>query len=1355
MQKLVSTDNLSHSISKSRQTVSPRLVNWVEPVDVSGYTKTLFYTEVSSNLKEGDIVFIINGNYDSNLLIESGKYTKGSDGYRVLSVDKCKVVLDIDFVGYKPWNDDSIDKFVKVQIIDGVSGFTYVNRLITSQNGYLDKKFNIYNNNVLFTSRSFPSITGTIGDNLGLTASPAGFFLKNDIGYWNDITSTFMSGTFSYSSGSTNERIKIVNSSFTYLGKEYKEGFIYKFKNGEWVIDVTYHQPIITKSNFRGGNFKGTWNSGLFGVQENKIDWEGGNWNNGTLLNTNWKDGSLNSNLVLKENYIAGLDPYGLPYQKISTTDNNGYGYSYAFDSEIRKGKINNGNFYNSLISPTSSTFSSVESYILSITQSYDMSIFGGNYIDNKIDSSYVYNSDIKNSRLSNTKIEKSKSTNSFYKNSLFYKSNFNSDGPIKVLSYDRWEVNSEHLATYSVVYKFYISEENYSRLRYKDQFYIKGVVSGNDLINFFDKKFMIDTYFYEEDVATNSPSFIGKKPMNYLVSISSINENKYILSGTSGNGLNPNKLPSVDIQIQSQNSTYLDMDPSKSGHQSDPWLDIDVSNAYIVDSDFRSGLFETSNWNSGSNINHSLSTQIPNVSTIGGIYSMFLNSIGTNRLKISMPPSTFGIDDHIFATGSIVYLNSIDHLSQVGFITNLPDTYKIVSSSNDSQSYFPGISTRILILEDILGTASPIIGLTSTSGFLTSDGVASIGNRFEYIHPVKINNSNVKSGIFRRSYITNSVIYNENYNNRDMDFSDIPSLKSLMITDTILRNAGNNINSGTFLYSFMAGSGTILGSADIWNNGIFYNSTWNGSKFINGTFRESRWEKGNFMNGVFYKSNPGGYLDHSYNSYHTERRKSYWRKGTMSALNDRWSWIDGDFLNGEFYKSGFEDGTFIDGKFYLSDFYSGKIDGGVFGDDSLSSSDTNIYSGTINDIVVENANVYSTNTDYATASTYLAPVDITWNNGIFKNGVFGNTIKNSFGNTESSTITWVNGKFEGGSFESEAIWKNGTFNGGKFISTYGWTMSDSSSQADYSWEDGIFNGGVFGNANGFTNSTWYTGEFNGGKFFGRVWNNGVLTSGEFDGSGTFSPISVLGTTCSNPSNFVDSFTNSYYGLWRAGIVTDTKDKFIKDRKLYTDLQRNYTEKKIVKQANLNNVLWVSGTFSHPSGEIRESVWLDGKFEAGKFKYSSFNPYVKRNGSTSSSFNLDDSCYWVNGTLDSSDFYISKWDDGRFLLGTATGMIWKNGVANYMNAYNVFWENGTWRNGNWNGSFFEINSDGSITDDYTRQIIFRGMSWSGTASLHVWDTFNNLPSVSSTLVNATASTVGNNLSAPVVIVLPD
>ena len=218
------------------------------------------------------------------------------------------------------------------------------------------------------------------------------------------------------------------------------------------------------------------------------------------------------------------------------------------------------------------------------------------------------------------------------------------------------------------------------------------------------------------------------------------------------------------------------------------------------------------------------------------------------------------------------------------------------------------------------------------------------------------------------------------------------------------------------------------------------------------------------------------------------------------------------------------------------------------------------------------------------------------------------------------------------------------------------------------------------------------------------------------------------GMTTSNVDSFVDSFTSDFYGKWNSGLVTNNKDEFIKTKKLFTKQTRSIELKKPLSIANFKNMLWLGGTFSHPGGKFYNSAWLDGNFIKGRFELSSFNPYVKRNGSPSQSFNLNDdlstgegSCLWQDGLFLESEFYISQWKTGKFLSGTAYGMVWRNGTSNYMNAYNVFWEDGLWRNGNWFGSHIDYN--GSIASDFNRQILFRGMSYSGTSSVHFWNVF--------------------------------
>jgi len=1391
--KLVGYNPLQDLVSDAGKSFSPRIINWVEPYEINGIDKSLFYTEVNSGLKVGDRVFILNGNYDSDSLIISNKYKKGRDGYKVLFVDNCQIVLDIDYTGVLPYLEEPIDKFIKVYYIKNVQDFLHANRHATTGSAEFDYKFNYYQNNIAFIDQDYTT-TKSWGRNGGIIGSP-GFFVKAGITQsWTNISNDLInSGSYSYALSpiySNNDRIKIMESDFTYNGKKFQEGFVYKWNVGptqsEWIVDVKYSKPLITKGNFRDGNFNGFWNTGLFGSQNKQIKWEGktSTWKSGTLLNTNWIKGTYEALYTLPESYYSGLNDDGFPYQKLNTPNNSGKSFNFIIDSILEQSTINNGTIINSIIGTSSATYSVVENYLMNYTTPYPNLIKKAYFEDCNFNNAYISNSELKNIKTNNSKFENVKSVNSYFRNSVFINSNYNSDNIIKILGYD--ELNATEYpsigSTFSIggsyaslndvsqkVYKFYINESGYNRLKTGDKLYIKGIKLNNsskEILNLFDKKLRLGSWTeYIDDYNIYTNTFF-KRGIDISTFLSSPLENSYLFESvrkpidpldptspdtyhTSVYSTNPNSnLYSIDIWMSIydiDDESLLPGSPGLNGITSPtpnkPFLKeylnlntsweyptkydfisatgsgplrlgniVDVTNAYLVDADFESGIFENSNWNSGYHINSQTDLNITDSSATSslndGVYNLSFTS-SNSLLATSLYDQFYQENEYTLQPGEVVFLDSVDFNDGTN-ITRLPDAYKVVSNN----------LLGVYKLEELVtGTSSIISSLTQSTGTFSTTNA---GNRYGYIKSLKFNKSKIKSGIFRRPYITDSIIENDSYDALDKDFSNIPKLRNLVVTDSLFKNKSNRLSSATYLYS------SFLSGSDSWNNGIIQNSIWVNGTFSSGVIKESSWLDGVFTGGQFYGSrsfNDNATSDYQY--YDTNRIRTYYKNGYTygspytvvvgTTSNDRYSWRNGVFLNGLFSKSDWESGTFSGGQFLNSKWYDGIFENGTLGSSQLSTSDTIFYNGTFSYVTVENALIYASDTSYSGMSSST----IVWKNGVFNNGIFSTDYQQSALNSTSNTATWENGLFNGGQFVSMAKWKSGTFNNGKFTSAYGWSQSSSTLQSDYSWESGKFNGGEFGNANGLSNSTWYTGEFNNGVFKGRVWNDGIFLYGEFQGSGD-SPVS--GLTCGNASDFVNAYTYSYWGHWRNGIFTDVKDKFITDIKLYTKIKKSMDVETRGARAKFKNALWESGTFSHPSGEMFSSVWLDGSFESGKFKSSSFNPYVKRGGSTQSSFNLnDDTCYWENGQLEDSDFYISRWKNGTFTIGTATGMIWENGVNNYMNAFNVFWEAGTWKNGNWYGSSFQF--DGEVDDDYTMQILMRGMSWSGTSSCHVWNIF--------------------------------
>jgi transcriptional regulator with XRE-family HTH domain len=1348
---------------------SPQLLNYIEPYFVNGFKKTLFYTEVNSGLKVGDRVFILNGNYDSNNLIKEDKYKRGRDGYKVLFVDKCKVVLDIDYTGILPFDDSEDNEFINVYYVKNQEDFLYVNRQFTTRGGNFDYKFNQFQNNIIYVDNDYSPINNQWGETLGLSGSP-GFFVKNGTASWTNITSDFVTGSFSVALSPTysnNNRVKIHWGSFTYsVGQEvvdFREEFSYKWSPNSkfdlfsgtystWGVDSKYLKPILTKGNFRRGDFKGKFNSGVFGSTDEKIEWNNANFNSGTIFNTKWVDGVINSIFTLKESYISEFDELGVAYQKIVAPNNNGNGYNFIINSELDSSIINNANIYNTVIGSIP-TYSVVEDYLTSSPINYPNVINKAFLNGVELYGSLIANSELKNTRVFESKLENSKSINSHYKSSLIKESTYISDDIIKISDYSEYNFTVSQSGITHKLYRFFINKTGYDRLKIRDRFYIKNLKINDGSkypINFFDKRFRLSTWSeYFDDYNSNN---FYKRGYETAAFLSTPGDNSFdfntIVTGTSFSTMviQPSQKTGYSIDIivsindisgvQIVNSlntneiSPLGLNFNKSLTASTPLLmempsdigdNIDISRAYIVDSDFESGLFESSDWISGYHINYNNDVNITRndspINNIGGYYNISINGTNSIILNTLYNGSYKESGELCLSEGNIVYLNNVDYISPTGSVTTLGDTYKILLNNNNG----------VLTLEEI---GTNIIQTLATGGSYSTIGAE---NRWGYIYKAKFDNAKIRSGLFRRSYIKNSLIENEDYDLTDIDFIKTRRLKTLALSDIIWKNTGNTLSKALYLNShFVNGSDSFV-------DGIVYKSIWNGLTFSNGTFKEGRWITGTFEDGLFYNnrsfdSNP----NNVYQFYDVDRIKSYYKSGETSNTisNNRYSWQNGQFNNGEFFKSDWEGGEFNNGKFYFSKFYNGNINGGRIGDDKIPTEKTIIYNAEVNFTNVDNAEFFASDTSF----NGLSSSTINWYNGVFNKGLFGSFI------TQSAThsATWYNGIFNGGDFISLAKWKSGTFNGGKFISGFGWTMSDSSNQLDYSWEDGQFNGGNFGNANGLTNSTWYTGEFNGGLFTGRVWNNGIFTNGEFEGSAaTYSAIG--GVTSSNANEFVVSFTNSYWGIWRNGYFGTEKDKFITNKKLFTKLENASKILRRPPKSTIKDTIWLGGTFSHSNGEMINSVWLDGGFERGKFIESSFNPYVvtdhlimSRPVYSTQSFNINDTtCRWYNGKLEISDFYYSIWEKGTYTIGDAYGMIWKNGVCEYMNAFNICWQDGLWRNGNWYGSYFNFN--GTLSDPFTIEILNRTAECTGVQSLHIWNIFEDVSDENSQIVSASAS----------------
>ena len=1082
----------------------------------------------------------------------------------------------------------------------------------------------------------------------------------------------------------------------------------------------------------------------------------------GSILNTKWITGDIGKGVGSSESYFTSFDEFGLPNIKVNSKNNSGIGYNYVYDSYIKNSIIENGTFNDSIIG-SYSTDLVLSDYLISQAPTYSVTIKFGNYFNSDLIYTNILNSSLFSSIISNSRIFHSKSVNSEFERSLFLKSKFTSDKIIKIQNYDEkifnWYDGTDYVQY--KMYKFYINEDGFKRLKENQSFYFDGLnitKNNSPVLNFFDDKFTIDSYYSSFD---NYDNYKGQKRV--ITQLSTKEDNYKIPTGLNGlSVVNSNYgYPSIDIIIcatpssnvedfnsqiinesygpykfdispflstTSWNSTASTLQVVYSGGSptisstfsnsvlydeltnlsigtwtysgnifsvegsytydtliltdgvdstdvavystqssqtifSETTKTLDISKAYLVDSDFKSGLFKDSTWISGNYINYNKDNSINKVLGTSLYDAVNIdNSSGTIELSFyeNYRKELFNDSDILFING--LYYDTT--LTGGDNLVKLPETYKVNSNLISGSGRILKISDAIYVTSSVLFNVTNAVA----SGVLTTKFAT---NAYNYLHPVKFENSKIQSGIFRRSYFKNCIIDNQLFNNLDKDPINYSNWRSLLLSDILFADNNNTIKSGLVINSsFVSGS-------DKWENGIFYNSIWNvdsftwsnsatGSninstginKFKNGIVRESTWINGTFENGLFYKNKSNLPLTPD---IYSDRNPSYYIQRNPSNRGfARYSWQNGTFENGFFELSNFESGLFSNGDFYNSTFLTGEATSGNFGKRNLKYPLTRIISGSFSNINVISAEFRADNPTGATSGTF----QIDWHSGVFNNGLFGVRVDAPMYASDAPSYAfnsiWYDGTFNNGSFTDIAIWKNGEFNNGKFTSYYGYPFTtaasySSAASSSFAWQDGKFNSGEFGNASLGTNSTWYDGEFNGGIFRGRYWNTGILTKGYFIGSGTES------TILSNIPSFVSNFSDSFYGLWNSGYVSEVKDIAIKGKKIFTKLEREFTRKKKKLTVQFKNSLWRGGTFSHNNAIMENSVWTGGSFLKGKFYKSSFNPYVNYlvngNFQLSNESDLGNIRYWDESYTD------FDYDSGD-VIGSQTRVIPKQLYSN-------------------------------------------------------------------------------------------
>ena len=1262
---------------------SSRLINYTEPFYINGLAKTAIYTEVNTNINPNDKVFIMNGIYDYNKIILENIYLENTDGYTVLSTDKCKIVLDIEYnenVTYTYYKQ-SLDDSINVYNVTSQRQFDYYNTIFIDSytfsdyylNGRVSKFEYLQTSNIIFSSSTFSGISNGISKNNGIYDTNS-FWVKRGEDWYN-ITDYILNNNYL-----NKINMFIIGSDFTLNNLIFKERNYYRYNTSllKWEIDILFTQPIITKLNFRKGTFKGIHNDGIFGSLNHQETWDNLNstWNSGIFLNSIFNNSIINQKITNDISYKCYLIN-GYPKQILEYSNNDGFSYNYFINSEINSSTISNGNFINSIVNQST--------------------INNGNYDFNNISNSIINNSYLNNNLLINSKLNNSTINNCQTYNATISNSNITSINSISIKNSDFVSYIDNDGINKGII-KLYITEEDYLSLDSLDSFYlninkssIMNLLTDDLLINLpIEDKYIFDVFL--DDTQSN----------NIIVSLKTPNENKYnpsiinrieydyTISQYNTYFINNNNTYSIDIDLG--NSYYYNID-EKTGEYSyysyniqysSPYLTKDSLNSLFIDQEIinqelYSGVISNSNWLNGNNIN----------SITNKINSVFTDNTGSLNLTMAFSQSKY--NDNLLSIGNNIWIKDI-----------------LDNNNND-------ISGNYTIDNIII---NQFLTLKLTSNFDISSTFSFIDNNCNiYLSPLKINNSNINSGLFNRTLIDETTFNN---NNIDITSFTYPNIDQLILMNINFLNGSNTINNALIYKS-------IINNVNF-NGGIVYNSIWNGCTFNDGIFNNSSWLNGTFNNGTFINSNS---IKLSVVDYYNSQVMFNWNNGTFNngTFNNS-SWLNGTFSNGNFYNSDWYSGIWIDGILGNKSYYYKYT---TFGNKYLDGYSYSVwYGGT-----VENALIGGSSS-------------VIWFDGNFNGG----KITSDY----SSGTIWWSGNFNKGEFTGLSKWINGSFNGGKFTSYLGWTISGSTYSSDYSWEDGEFNSGEFGNLNSFTNSTWFNGNFNNGEFKGRVWNNGNFLGGIFFGSGNMPIWNSIGTPIYNwtqrqsdnnstqsynnnqffyeqqlvDNNFFNSFSQSYYGLWINGNVTDINKK---DSNL----------------AQLQGILWNNGTFNHKYGFLENSMWLNGNFNNGNFINSIFNPYVDRT-LTGVTADYGQSCIWNNGNFDSGYFNYSNWENGNFNDGVMLGGIWQNGYWYYGNAFNIYFINGQWKNGNWNGSPFYTNSyldtNNKLINDKVLKIINNinnsYTTYSGNGLLqnqiHVNNIFNPINNIYN---NTTSGTISN------------
>mgnify|MGYP007071585805 CR=1 FL=1 len=1107
------------------------LLNTIESELIGGVNFTKFYTRTNTNLEVGNKVYIVNGNYDSYNIIQTNPYNEFASGYTVLKVSENSIVLNIPFVNNKPYFQDDFDNYIKLYYIDNQEDFDYIDGIASYNNPLFNttesRKFEF--NNIAY----FDSVFN------GLTTS--GFHKIIGTG-WVNIDNLFISGSVP-SLTNSNGILYVADGSFTFsytlsgtgYSTYFEENKYYTYSSPTWNRFYDTDIAFISNKVFREGEFiQGSFEGGIFGDNKIQGKWDkNASWLNGVMLNTIIDNGNVIDSTGSRTTKIARIKGNTIE-TTTEFTNNQGFGYSFIYDSILINGNIRNGNLFNIQVG-TSSTFSVLDDYYNGTQSNFISKINGGRYFNSFINNTNINNASIFGGVVVNSLFKNAEASNIESIRSVYIDSDNNLKYSIKpknikissTLLQDKPQ--SLNIGLYlAKTYKFIITEEEYKRIKIGKEFYINNIITSQnntELVNYFENR------------ALKIGNFVSGE---YLIEVAPRTpfENRYlpiIGTATSDRIFNNDDDFSVDVSFK---TLALSGTTSLTAQQIFNFLDntvgLNVTPLEVINSNLVQNSFENSVMGSASTFNTHwvsdfdliLATYSVNVTssvgTLSSSYSYhsydmdFIGSSAPYTLRVRLNANNNWNDNKI-QLNDIVYLNNVVQyqFSPTGaydpqYIYDLTGKYQVINANYatkefELQDYNQSVLSNVNIAPNV-ATASP----TYSFRLFTSMGVlGTTHNKNTSLYKFRIEDSFIQSGLIGNPNLINTTINNESLDSRDyLNFKNLNKLKVLQLFEGNNKITGTNSVFSQFvpntlhkasyhqLFSWTDKSlfEGIVYEGFVIQDSMFTNFT---STVFSGTFR--------FVRGQNLLLNNATFVDSTEYPFQVIPPDKVLAPNKFLYSNNQLpsGWFGGDFYNSIFENSLWWNGNFYSGELYSSSFVNGTVYGGVFGRDGRPAE---FWGGEWrNGKFVFGKFGVDTNTPInAPILGYVLTNGI---NSVWKNGTFENGVISSYNlGTLNTFTTWENGIFNNGQIKGlNTRWLNGIFNNGKFESVYGTGQGNTASW--YSWENGTFNGGVFGTGklNPNQNSKWYNGKMNGGIFQGRVWNNGVFLSGKFFGSGLFS----------------------------------------------------------------------------------------------------------------------------------------------------------------------------------------------------------------------------------------------------------